>query len=598
MLKHLFTYQIIAISILALSSCTFETDDFILTEVDRDISNIGIGFEGDLDTLQVFGNTQINFNYDFENREIIDVTTFLNDIELEDAVRFTSNGNYVEFNTREFEDGYYTLSIIFVVRSGSGSLADLAEVEFLTIGLSQIVFIDNIPVLPLQIVDRQIVDGALQIKWNKYKGFGFQYYSVGGCSHITNPNDTTATICNYAGGKYDIRLGVLAKQQFIESKTIYKDSLNVTIQETNDAVNITWDPTPYFRDFHYYEFGYTDNAISSKIETLQIRNINETSKTLQKSGFPSSFSVSGRLINSFFIEQQTLGDSFFDVSGYGTFLKNVKEVEADKLLAKFQNNGTFSTVALYNTVSGDKINMAEGTVDMSNNGQDVFQYLNGSINKLNRSTLDIQESYPISQNSQLGTEIRNLIALGNNKVLLHVRYDDNSLAIFIMNYSDKSIVRSGISQYLFFSGRISDDGRYLYSNNGLPRIGIQVYDLQEDQYADPDKNGTFINDAFFISSSNRLLKFNEASLYTTDLDGSNRENLNISQSEYNSFRSIDGANVLAYNENQNSDIAVFDTSNVSIVKVVAKYRNNMVYNIIDNMLIGFANRNMFIRKLE
>ena len=588
----------LAIILLVAIACTFETDDIILTEIVRDTSSLQVGFTANQDTIQVFGEAQIQFDYDFEGRELISYIAFLDGEELENAINFSSNGRFVQFDTRPYEDGYYRLNLSFLVRTNSGSLADQAGAEFYTVELSQIIFIDNIPVTPLEIIGTQIVNGALQVKWNKYNGFGFDSYHITGAGLLTDVSDTTAIIRNYAGGKIDIRLSISAKSQFIESITTYTDNLNVNIEETDTEFNITWDPTPYYSDFLYYEYRTIDNTSSSSFVDEQIRNISETSRRLDKRGFPTSYTVSGRILNSFFLEEQTLGDKSYDIAGQGTFLKKAVEINDDVFVAKFQNSSVFSSVIYFDAKTGRETAIVDGVADVSNDGKDIFHFTNGSINKMSNTEFQVLESYPINQNSELGINIRNLMAIGNNRLLIEAVYADNSASLFVMDFNTKTLSRSNTSGLSFFDGFVSDDGKYLYSSNGVPSIGISVFDLEENRFADPERNGSRFSDSYFIASNNRILRFDEPNLYTTDLDGNNRLNLNISSNAHSVYRSIDGGNVIAYDEAQGSDVIIFSTSRSFVPNTIAQYQNTIIYNVIDDFLIGFSNNRMFLRKLE
>lgn len=602
---NLFLRTILCVVFISLSSCEYELDKIKLTEIDYDISDITLNFEGSQDTIIVYSVTKLAFDLDLGAREIVSYDAFINSDILPNAIKLTSNGNYLELDTKQYSDGYHTVSMLFIVESGSGSYADQLNSEFLTIQLSQVIFINNIPVSPLQVVEQKIVDGALQISWNKYRGYGFEAYTIDNCDgFITDVNDTTISICNYYGGKLNLRLGLRARGQFPTSFFIYEDDLDVNISESEEQIIIQWQPSPYFSNFQYYEISVSDLTRNLSWNTQTIRDINQTRVALDRPGFPSSYSVYGTAFGKEFFQISQIGDIALDVGAHLGIIK-IKILEnSDFLVLKKTYDGKRMSLVKFDGSTGEKLNEIEGVVDVSNDGSEIITYSNGVISKISPETFQVTNAYPTNQLNEFGVNLDFILIKSPQRVLVRVIESSGIRVLKEFDLVENRFINSYGQSFELLGSSISDDGRYLFSLRNITNPATFIYDLELDTPINDEDNGSRTKDAYFLPKSNRLLKFDEPLLYSINMDGNDRIDLGINKSDFDIFYSLDGVNMIAYKDQQNSFIHSFNANNGSNLSQVAKLRyasigsQKYLYSISGDRLLALLNDNIYLRKLE
>ena len=588
-----------------ISACTYMPEDISLTEIEYDFSDIQVNFDDSSDTLRVSGNIQLQFNMDFSGREIQSSTVFLNNEELPNAITYGSNGYSIRLNTTDYEDGYFNLALSFIVKSGSGSLADQLETEFLTVDLTKVLFIDNSPVSPLQILNQNIVNGELQVTWNKYNGFGFQGYSIG-CLHIANANDTIGAICNYAGGKTNIRLELKAKQQSATTHYSYSDDLNGSATLDNDHLKISWDPTPYYKNFLFYEVSTSDLTQNHSFNSQTFREINQTNFQLERRGFPSGFSVSAKVNGNYFIERARLGDLPL-VYTYGSQVLKLTKLKDNKVAMLISSGMNSTLLYVFNRATGDIIKYYDHPADVSSDGSKIY-IIDGSVIKT-IETKNLNEIASFNLNSFNKVFNVTQMRVSNDKVYIQNIKSDSQHEVLVFNISNNQIQKTLTNINFLLNYAISRDGKYFYSNNFYDsrhnnNPSSTVFDIENEVFLGTQSNGFSLSQSNFIEGSNRLLKFDELNLYSTNIDGLNRTDLNIPKNNFERFTSLGGDKIAAFNEYVDADIFIFDPKDGSNYSQIAKVRypsssnQGYFYSANSSYLIAMRSGVLYLRDIE
>ncbi len=583
--------------LLFLTACTYSNDEIIVSEIENDLSNIRLAFQDTGDTIRVFGNTQLGFELDFDNRDVKDYNAYLDDGLIDNAIRLTPSRNFISFNTNEYADGAYTLRLVFEIESGSTSLASKQGTEFITIEFTQEIFIDNTPVTGLQVVSSQIKDGALEIAWNKYRGFGFVSYVVDGNPPKTNANDTTLLLSNYAGGQTEVSLQIVAKGQSIVSSWNYSDNLNVNIIEAENQIQLSWDRTPYTSNFIDYEINLTDQALrTTSVETITNMDQTSTSLSIDRTLFPSTYELSGNISGNHWIDERVIGDLSFDFPRSGKIKKLVRTSDSE-ILVLIQNTAIDFDLLKYETNTGALLaEIQGGLIDVSNNGEAIIRYKDGIFSKISPDTFVPIESLP----SPFSNLIQIILYRGDNKWFVQDRLPAAWATYYTYDFELQKITTIYEVQeidfdlpFSFNAAKISDDGRYLYHYQNLQSARLIVFDLNV------DRSVTYIEDAHFIPNTNRLLRFDEAELYTTDIDGSNRVNLGISRSDSDHIKSVNGDNFLLNKEQAGSMLYKFNANQPGSLQALTEHKGDLEYTISDNDLLAtYGTSRLFLRTLE
>jgi hypothetical protein len=181
------------------------------------------------------------------------------------------NNNSFSVDPAVLSTGSHTLEIGIVAQSGTGSLADLAGAEFITVLLERILVVDHtIPTDPddpnsVKITSIENVNGTLKITWNPYDNFNFQSYTINRVdyddeldpSHATQ-YVTVATITDATGTSVN-------DQYFLYGRSVY------TITLTADGKTFTSPPVEYEYDFKQAITGELDIKGNLKLKWTSIK---------------------------------------------------------------------------------------------------------------------------------------------------------------------------------------------------------------------------------------------------------------------------------------------------------------------------------------
>jgi len=275
-------------AILLISSCEalqYELTEENFADIKNDIPDQNITITSFTDSLFIFGESTIKINIDLKGKEFERLNVFI------DSEQYTGVVNQSSFaiNTTKFSNGHHTLTLELLSHSGTNSLADRFEGEFIVFRKDYPLFIDNtIHAKTFGINNIDISNGLLRLQFDQYNNFNFQEYQV---YKITVENNfivekLVKTIKqsptnywfdpDYIGGEVAYRVNLAAADKTLKGETrVYNlpaPKISKLVISDDNLAHIIWYKSPLFNSFSNYEIervvGDTLNYTPETIQTI------------------------------------------------------------------------------------------------------------------------------------------------------------------------------------------------------------------------------------------------------------------------------------------------------------------------------------------
>lgn len=226
------------------------------------------------DTIEAWGRLRLGYSVDLNGNTFEAAYAVLNGEEVAHSTNLTE----LVVDTRYQEDGVYPFRVVFVVRSGSGSLAAALGAEKGVVTWTGTLVIDNSSPDAVAVTRVARDDGALTVTWDRVAPdrVGFQNYTLyrsfrAGLAaaqpvHVaTHPDATTFVDTTYFGGDvtYGVRVHASGKTSEAGAATAYRHPLSALRTPVHDGttVSFSWAPNPFPRAFTRHRLERTGRSI-------------------------------------------------------------------------------------------------------------------------------------------------------------------------------------------------------------------------------------------------------------------------------------------------------------------------------------------------
>ena len=292
----IFSIYIFLIAVLPFISCeelTYTPTGQNQKNIDPPNTSMEINLENIGDTVICWGTTTFSYTFNTYGKTFNYVELYL-DSEL---VALSRSLTLISFDSRNYADGEYIVTLLLSAQSGSGSLADKLGSEYVVLAKRFVMVIQNeIPPTPLIISNIETRDGYTKLTWPKYKFSNFESYRVYSTVYAPPYNysseyfrteiqnqDSTVWIDNiYTGGQVVYTIDVKTKDGIIFGSPYQYESGTASIIDWQDIdgdnVKIIWNRCKTDSTFEKYELYKQPHSSSSENYTLvaTISNINDT----------------------------------------------------------------------------------------------------------------------------------------------------------------------------------------------------------------------------------------------------------------------------------------------------------------------------------
>jgi hypothetical protein len=290
-LKNIFFISAI---LLLFTSCEYELSG----EFNRDIAKpvpthpFSLDLNPKTDTVYIVGNMSLNYNFNNDNLNIINIKFELNGKTINDNI--TAHSGTIQINGKDLTTGEYKLKATLITHSGTNSIADGLGAEGYIATKEWTVIVDHpyITDIPKPVFSKT-ADGFLKISWEKCNVRSFQYYSLGTPSNrkfkIYDRNTTSFVDSLYIPNgmqmadisfTYYSEYGMLGTNQAVT--TIAESLPDIKFEKKGvDSVRIYWKRATY--NVRYELF--TDNHYAYKPTVPLFKNYTDSSVIVEQSGF-------------------------------------------------------------------------------------------------------------------------------------------------------------------------------------------------------------------------------------------------------------------------------------------------------------------------
>lgn len=399
--------------------------------------------------------------------------------------------------TQNLKAGYHRVAVTEFVKSGTGSLADKLNGEYVSYTGEFTLVVGTVNFKPhIESFSKQ--NGTLQLKWKQYPYADFQTYEIRKYesyglyqSHrkltITSRDQVTFDDTTYVGGFAVYVLAVNRGGKYFESKQYmvrYENNDRLQLMPTTDGkLELSWHLPPFYRNVSYVSIRKGSEVVVDKIPAEQ------TSFTIEEApsiyGKLSSYSVSftakvedprfqfDRLhisdnltIGKRTPPYNTLVYNATDKMYYLVYSKEYYDVHPDGFYKLNQELEIVDSVR-YSSFS-DKYNLAMIT---SPDGALLYLADNGMLKKIDKNTLKVSEAFHATGNFNSGT-LRDNFSVSNTDRIVYI--DGTNVVVF--DYKSKQIM---LKVPLQKSAHISSDGMYIVNGSSLYHFDGENFVIHE-----------------------------------------------------------------------------------------------------------------------
>ncbi len=361
-------------------------------------------------------------------------------------------GNYT-FNTANYVDGFYSITLNVYKKSNTGSLADQLGYEALVLSITKVLIIGNNMVLEKpQVAEYKLINNDLYVRISPYSGYDFNYFKLWleGTGYLIEEREPSFFLLmeNYDGSTIDFTIGLSAMQEYSLIDAAYTYDANYNLFYQGGTVYLTWDEIP-FPNSVSLQLAYFDLIKNTEEKVVVPKGNLNTSIQLDLS-FPYHYTIKVAIVNASGNINRVKGvDTVIRDICFGNdlFLEPFQVVDANHVIIYqsehgFSEEGYFTAglneIIFQPTKPKDSLRLVRtvSNIVFSENKTILYQNNGTQISKLNPTTLDVMEVVDISQYIDSVQSIE-MIYPGNNELLAFLF---NNVAIAVFDWNDKQVL--------------------------------------------------------------------------------------------------------------------------------------------------------------
>ena len=250
---------IILMLFVGFSSCEYQLKEEEFVEIkppnaENDFNvNININMLAPGDTLFIFNPTTIDYNINAYGLDIQRATLNLPG----ESWPLKSSGQ-LTIDPKDFTPGIYTLTLLLITNSGTGSIGDITGNEGYGLKMEWVAVIDNRGGPYMEFIKTINEDGFLTLKWNPVTNLNFSHYELRRyygyetySRDIYNPQDTTFIDSCYFAGEVSYDIHTVVKTKWADMGYGSNLSIDEPVPQLHfqmhglDSVDVSWNRTKY-----------------------------------------------------------------------------------------------------------------------------------------------------------------------------------------------------------------------------------------------------------------------------------------------------------------------------------------------------------------
>jgi len=498
-----------------MSACTYKADNLNFINIDQSaVETPVIDFLNSEDTIYLRSSVSLDVSIS-DNVELIEYEILIGN-------RLATNGfsstPFARFDSEDFVDGIYTITLRVITKSNSGSIADQFELETLVTEFSKTCIIDNRPVIP-EVRGFILEDGSLKLAWNEYEDYNFEQIVVqlnapysNRSQTVSDPSISEIGIPEFVGGSISGSFLLAAKNEEVTVNLSFVDDLGFDVNFLDGQFYISMEANPY-----------------SAVESVSIRHQNSLSSgtTIDTVYALENRSYDQEVINI----SQTFPMNFqFWLEANSTFLTDkvldVVDINNQQFPLVYDNNLNYFVSADFITASGDNtivqydretgqvLQELTGDFALSSNGEWLYEFRDTLLINYDPVTLSSISATILTDFLEIEGDFRRIYVTNANQVLFYSFISSDPFGgrseyrSYLFDKKSKETLKTRAHRSNVFQNtdnRLTVEGELTASGNFFFRLGSEF-----------NRRDSFI--AYITTSQNDLLgeEKKRAILLTTD----------------------------------------------------------------------------------
>jgi hypothetical protein len=231
-----------------------EKENFIEVDKPSESQQIAMEMQPSEDTLVVFKETKLSFQYYTFGLKLKTATVRLQD----KSWQLSKNPDTLSIDPSKYEAGVYPVTFTLITNSNTGSIGDQMGAEGYKAEQTYNLLIDGRPAPPINSISHEIVDGHLKVSWPKCEQYNFKNYTVKSTINgkeniykITDANKPYLIDKEFVGGNitYEVSNSVLYHENGTKKSkqiTEYGDYPKINIETIGtDSIRLYWQKSPF-----------------------------------------------------------------------------------------------------------------------------------------------------------------------------------------------------------------------------------------------------------------------------------------------------------------------------------------------------------------
>ncbi len=503
------------------TNCNYEFSEDYYKEIDQSFPIItSLSLEDFQNNITLYSPLSVVYNYDGNNKHrLYRVSIFIDN----NIIKSSSNiSNEFYIDTDKLSEGNHILKIEYLFSSGTGSLADVSNLEAYIATEEYNFTIDKSPPNSVVISSAEIVDGTIYIKWEPITNFNFDsaelsiksLYNVNEKIQLSKDDLIKQTYNDQINSDNNLKYSIKLTNRYAESISneveISFEQIKVTKEIINDQqYKLTWTKHPLYNNIDYLTCTLIDYQMNSAPELSPLGGeyiINQVpifaDDAYDNFNFYCNMIIPeyGDIYTSTIYINTQFGGNFTT-----SYCKDYLYNPAEDVYYGVKISGNYPTgYQIYKLRSED---LAEISLSYISTGTSISYYSNIIVDPISNDILvDLSsKSFMLDKTTLQIKSEWNAIDYGITETYISTHFRNNYLFIanfrtkelLVFDVDSKELIYKAEYNYLF---KVSNDGKYFYNNNGIYELNNGVVNF----VTSTDTDGS-VHSFEFLTNQNKCI---------------------------------------------------------------------------------------------
>lgn len=505
-----------------LSSCSFQFSDDFFEDIDQLDPNVLITVEPFEEGISLNSPRTVTYTFSSDPRHrLYNVNV---DIDGQGILESQDRTGSFEVNTDALSEGEHILRVRFQFSSGTGSLADINELERIEGLLEYRFIVDKSSPETVVLSNVEVNNGTLFVRWEdvEQQNFDEALLLVYDAEDNRLLREIELTLEQVLAGEFndirstelDLEYEILLRNRYAESLS---DRIGITLQSptlrgqviSDSQYRVIWTEHPLYGNFDFYTYNMRPNNTFVELSNRGGELIVDDAPVFGQTE-----------IHSLFLERESDNEYLHFVSGEMHFGEPFESADGENYVFSTQRNSIFTVIldgettfnalreVIIHEMNPETLDIvrtrtyftifdsfANLTVDPLT--QNLILDLNDSSYVINPDSLDIIATWNAEDYT---TDVFNIHTYYRNGFVIVEKLNGETVSIF--DASTQDLLYQSNIEYRFF---ISDDGETFINNDAVYRWDGNAFNLV---HSIPTVGNVSAHEAFFVPNQNLVVYSN------------------------------------------------------------------------------------------